>query len=120
VAVVVLAALEWDAATGETRGAWLYYALLGVCAVVVVVRAVRGHGRRRRREAVAPALRGLGEVQDLYLGRPSVPAPTYASPEGVVAELSMPVRDPLDDPVWVVDTRPATHPADRPDGPVSA
>ena len=79
--------------------------LYGVFAAAVVWRIVREAVRRTPapvRRTVAPGVQGLGEVQELYLGRKPLPPPTYASPEGVVAEAVVERRDPLDDPVWVV------------------
>jgi hypothetical protein len=80
--------------------AYALYASLGIATVVQVARMSRRTGHPSH--AVRPGMQGLGEVQDMYLGRKPVPPMTYATPEGVVAELSIWRSDPLDDPTWIV------------------
>ncbi|MGC5165301.1 hypothetical protein [Luteimicrobium sp. DT211] len=105
-AVVWGVLLLWaQGADSPVWGAVASYFLFGVFAVAVVWRIVREAVRKTPtpvRRTVGPGVQGLGEVQDLYLGRRDVPPPTYAAPEGVVAEAVVERRDPLDDPVWVV------------------
>jgi hypothetical protein len=79
------------------------YAVYGIAGIAVVVRVVRtsrdtGHPS----QAVRPGMQGLGEVQDMYLGRKPVPPVTYGAPEGIVAELSVSRPDPLDEPTWII------------------
>lgn len=93
-----LIAIESEAAT------LLVYGLYAVAIAVVVVRIARSRRRGASpADVIAPGLRGLGEVQDIYLGRRPVPPVTYAAPEGTVPELTMNRPDPLDEPVWLVD-----------------
>lgn len=87
----------------------------GVFVAAAVWRVVREEARRTAapvRRVLGPGVQGLGEVQDLYLGRRDVPPPTYAAPEGVVAEAVVDRRDPLDDPVWVVGSDGSWTPQD--------
>ncbi|GAA2723047.1 hypothetical protein CAE01nite_13530 [Cellulomonas aerilata] len=93
--VGVLALMVWFALTENPAATWMVYGLYGAGAATFVVRAVRA--RRRGvpvARSVAPALRGLGEVQDMSLGRPPVPPVTYASPVGTVAELVVAPPEP--------------------------
>lgn len=99
------AATLWNAATDAGWGVPLDVVLYGSLPVAVVWRLVREathHAPRPVRRVVGPGVQGLGEVQDIYLGRPDVGPPTYAKPEGVVAEVVVDRRDPLDDVVRVV------------------
>lgn len=105
-AVVWVVLLVWKpGAEGSVWSALPSLFPYGVFAVAVIWRIVREAVRRTPapvRRTVGPGVQGLGEVQELYLGRKPLPPPTYAAPEGVVAEAVVERRDPLDDPVWVV------------------
>ena len=107
-AVVWVVLLVWKPGTeGSVWSAVPSFFLYGVFAVAVVWRIVREAVRRAPtpvRRTIGPGVQGLGEVQELYLGRKPLPPPTYAAPEGVVAEAVVERHDPLDDPVWVVGT----------------
>ncbi|MFC8731023.1 hypothetical protein ACFT5B_01010 [Luteimicrobium sp. NPDC057192] len=107
-AVVWVVLLVWKPGTeGSVLSAVSSLFLYGVFVVAVVWRIVREAARRTPtpvRRTIRPGVQGLGEVQELYLGRKPLPPPTYAAPEGVVAEAVMERHDPLDDPVWVVGT----------------
>jgi hypothetical protein len=111
----VLVTESWLEAVGSDYRvvvAYALYASFGIAAVVQVVRMSRRTGHLSH--AVRPGMQGLGEVQDMYLGRKPVPPMTYAAPEGVVAELSIWRTDPLDDPTWIVGPaqgRDGTHAA---------
>jgi hypothetical protein len=105
--VVWLALLFWTRnADGSVWGAVASFFLYGVFLVAVVWRIVREAVRKDPapvRRVVGPGVQGLGEVQELYLGRKPIPPPTYAAPEGVVAEAVVEREDPLDAPVWVLE-----------------
>lgn len=84
------------------------YALYAVLATVQVVRTVlRGAPARR---AVAPGLQGLGDVQDMFLGRPQGLAVSYGSDEPQASALVVRRPDPLDAARWTVTPRPGGRP----------
>jgi len=105
--VVWLVLLFWTRdMDGSVWGAVASFFLYGVFLVAVIWRIVREAARKHPapvRRVVGPGVQGLGEVQELYLGRKPLPPPTYAAPEGVVAEAVVERDDPLDVPVWVLE-----------------
>jgi hypothetical protein len=85
-----------------------FWAFVAVGALVQLVRSWRSTGHPSK--AVRPGVQGLGEVQDMYLGRSPVPPVTYGSDDGVVPMETTTRTDPLDDPAWTVGP---TSPGDR-------
>lgn len=80
-------------------------ALWGLFFFLVAVRVVRSLVSRKApslRQTITPGVQGLGEVQDMYLGRKPVPPVTYVALRGVETEQPVAYTDPLDDPVWVI------------------
>ena len=107
-AFVVLAILI---STESPYAAWFanaFWAFVAVGAVAQMIRASRSSGHPS--QAVRPGLQGLGEVQDIALGRSPMPPVTYGSDDGVVPTEVSTRTDPLDDPVWTVGP---TSPGDR-------
>ena len=104
--IVCVAALMGQAALSLTQSPFVeveFKVLAPLIAVVVVVQIVRSARRTGiATRAIAPGVQGLGEVQDMYLGRLPVPAATYGKPEGVVAEATTAWRDPLAETTWIV------------------
>jgi hypothetical protein len=91
--------------------AWFGNAFWTFVAVGALVQLVRSaHRTGHPSQAVRPGFQGLGEVQDMYLGRSPVPPVTYGSDDGVVPMEITSRTDPLDDPVWTVGP---TSPGDR-------
>lgn len=89
--------------TESPYAAWFanaFWAFVAVGAVAQMIRASRSSGHPS--QAVRPGLQGLGEVQDIALGRSPVPPVTYGSDDGVVPTQVSTRTDPLDDPVWTV------------------
>lgn len=86
-----------------------FWAFVAVGALVQLVRSGRSTGHPSR--ALRPGVQGLGEVQDMYLGRSPVPPVTYGSDDGVVPMEISTHTDRLDDPVWTVGP---TSPGGRP------
>ena len=114
-AFVVLAVLI---STESPYAAWFanaFWAFVAVGAVAQMIRSSRSSGHPS--QAVRPGLQGLGEVQDIALGRSPMPPVTYGSDDGVVPTEISTRTDRLDDPVWTVGPTSATagptSPADR-------
>lgn len=115
---VVLAVLI---STESPYTAWLgnaFWAFVAVGAVAQIIRSQRRTGHPS--QAVRPGFQGLGEVQDMYLGRSPLPPVTYGSDDRVVPTEVSTHTDPLDDPVWTVGPTtpssahtPPTGPGDR-------
>ncbi|HEY0187087.1 MAG TPA: hypothetical protein VGC67_06330 [Cellulomonas sp.] len=97
----VLAGQVWLSLTGSPVVPYELAALGGFGVLVAVVRTVRASRRGARAASVVrPGVQGLGEVQDIYLGRRPVPPVTWSSTDGVVAEQVTDRQDPLQRPVW--------------------
>jgi hypothetical protein len=99
-AFVVLAVLI---SVESPYAAWFgnaFWAFVALGAVAQMIRSSRSSGHPS--QAVRPGLQGLGEVQDIALGRSPVPPVTYGSDDGVVPMEITSRTDPLDDPVWTV------------------
>ena len=97
VVTAVLIATDNPSAALLANGFWAFVA---VGALVQLVRSGRSTGHPS--QALRPGMQGLGEVQDMYLGRSPVPPVTYGSDGGVVPMEISTHTDPLDDPVWTV------------------
>ena len=101
----VIAVLAWATLAGDDLvfgRVSLGVGVVGVGAVVwsVVRSAVRPDTSVKR--TVAPGMQGLGEVQDLYLGRTFTGPVTYGNEPEPVAELVVERTDPLDETTWKV------------------
>lgn len=109
VALGAVLVLSWASITGaDGVGATLWWAVTGTFVAALVWRVVRRVVRRDEsvndavRDTIAPGVRGLGEVQDLYLGRPDVGPVVFGSASGPVPELVVDRPDPLDETTWRV------------------
>lgn len=106
--------------TRRDVSAWVSLAPVIVLAVLVVAetveRARRGAGRHPVRAVLGPGFQGLGDAQDIQLGRPTGLVPVYAPDEPQATELVVPHGNPLDE-AWTVahraDGTVDVEPADR-------
>ncbi|WP_158274485.1 hypothetical protein [Cellulomonas sp. WB94] len=112
---VVLAVLI---STESPYAAWFgnaFWAFVVLGAIAQMIRSQRSTGHAA--PAVRPGFQGLGEVQDIALGRTPMPPVTYGSDDGVVPTEVSTRTDPLDDPVWTVGpaspSAGPTSPGDR-------
>ena len=103
-AAVVLAAAIWLIDAETFWRPLLAVVPVVVYAVVLLVRVIMAPTGGIR-EAVAPALRGLDDVQGLSLGRPEPTPVTYGTDDGTVAARVVDRPDPFD---GLVDGQPAT------------
>ena len=102
-AAALLVGESWLVAVGSSFLQYQAVALWIAIPSVVVFGVV--HTSRRPSSPMGTlrtGVQGLGEVQDMYLGRKPVPPVTYSSTDGVVAEVEDARADPLDAAVWVV------------------
>jgi hypothetical protein len=105
---VLLVGESWLIATEspllQYQGAVLWIAIPSFV-VIRVVQISRRPPSSSSSRTIRPGVQGLGEVQDMYLGRKPVPPVTYSSTEGVVAEVVDTRADPLNAAVWTVGPR---------------
>jgi hypothetical protein len=93
--VLPFAVLAWAAATQSSVGTWLVGGAWAVLIVAMTVRAMRPAAREHRmRSGMGPALGGLGEVQDIYLGRPQLGPVAYGSEEPTGTQLIVDRAEP--------------------------
>lgn len=105
--------MGWANATDQAFYRPLCYFLPVAFVVLFTIQAFRGSRRSKRPragESIRPAMEGLGEVQDLYLGRKPADLPVFGSPQPSVAEQVVAYRDPLEGPWLVVGPRDNSTP----------
>jgi hypothetical protein len=101
----IIAVMSWAVATGsDLVSLSVYWVVVGGVVLLVLWRVVRAALRpgESARSVVAPGVEGLGEVQDMYLGRQSFGPVRYGDDSDPVAELVVDRPDPLDEQVWRV------------------
>jgi len=104
-AAAILATAVYLTAVQSPHADWFMGALWAAVVLSVIVRAVRGAGRRDPhpvRQAATPAVSGLSEVQAIAMGRVPVDELDVCPQDDVTTSLVVPYRDPLDEPVWVI------------------
>ena len=93
--VALFGLLTWSSWNQSPIGAWIVYGFWGVVFISVVVRAMRPRAQGRRLQSGAgPAVQGMDEVQNMYLGRPDVGPTVYGSTGPPTTELTLDRTEP--------------------------
>lgn len=101
--VALLAVLVWSIFAGTVLATAVvsgFYALVGAATLWRLVQGARRSVPAAR--TLAAGMQGLGEVQDMYLGRPELAPVSYGDTADPVATLVVDRTDPLDDTLWKV------------------
>jgi len=83
---------------------WSDVVLWSPLVVAILLRVVRRAGRTEHpvREAAAPAVSGLSELQSIYQGQVTPDELDLRPHDDVLTSLVVPYRDPLEDERWTI------------------